>query len=285
MTTPIYPNVFVVGAGLMGSGIAQTIASTGRTVYLFDIHNNQLEKAKQSIQKSAQKLYEKKTISQTSHDFAQSKIIYTQDIEKAHHSDLVIEAVTEDLDTKISVLKRLEEIVKPDCVFATNTSSLSITKIGSHLKSPQKLIGLHFMNPVPIMKLIEVIPSSLTQPSITEDIYLFCQSMEKIHVTSKNRPGFIINRILMPMINEAFFVLNEGIASKEDIDKAMTLGTNQPMGPLALADFIGLDTCLHILGILYEGSKDPKFRPAPNLIEYVESGLLGRKTKQGVYNY
>ncbi len=279
-----FGTVGVVGAGQMGSGIAQVCATYGASVVLVDIKKQQLDVAKAGIQRSAAKLLEKEKISTQQKD-AIAAIHFTEDYSALKSCDLVVEAVDEKIELKERVLRQIESVVSKDCVIASNTSSISITKLAACLAKPERAIGLHFMNPVPLMNLVEVIPALQTHETLTERVLAFVKSLEKEAVRSKDYAGFIINRILMPMINEAFYVLMEGIASPEHIDLGMKLGTNQPMGPLQLADFIGLDTCLAIMTVLHKGLGDAKYRPCPLLIQYVDAGRLGRKTKQGVYSY
>ena len=285
MSTVFFRKIGIIGAGQMGSGIAQVCASFGHAISLVDIKRSQLDNAKDSIRQSASKLLEKGKISSSAKDNIASLIVYTEDYASLVESDLVIEAVDEKEDLKKRVLRQVEDVVSKDCVIASNTSSISITKLSSVLKLPQRGIGVHFMNPVPLMKLVEVIPGLQTHKETNDRIMGFVKAIAREPVSSKDYPGFIVNRILMPMINEAFFALMEGLASPEEIDTGMKLGTNQPMGPLQLADFIGLDTCLAIMTVLHNGFGDSKYRPCPLLIQYVHAGRLGRKTKSGVYSY
>lgn len=285
MGSVLFRRVGIIGAGQMGAGIAQVCASFGRNTILVDIKKLQLEKAKESILSSARKLLEKAKITVSEKDNITSLIQYTEDYSQLKDCDLVIEAVDEKEELKKAVLKQIEAVVTPNCVIATNTSSISIGKLASTLQSPQRAIGIHFMNPVPIMKLVEVIPALNTNSEVLNQVLDFVRSLAKDPITSKDFPGFVVNRILMPMINEAFFTLHEGIATAEDIDTGMKLGTNQPMGPLQLADFIGLDTCLAIMTVLYDGFGDSKYRPSPLLVQYVQAGRFGRKSKWGVYRY
>lgn len=276
--------VGIVGAGQMGRGIAQVCSTCGYLVKVYDTSDKQLDLAKQNIHQSVDKLHSKNLLSKEQKDKA-SQIIFTSKLIDLKDADLVIEAVIENEDIKKTVLSQVCEVVSAHCVIGTNTSSLPITKLSTAVTSPTRFIGIHFMNPVPIMNLVEVITGLKTASETAEQVGAFVRSLNKESVQSKDYPGFIINRILMPMINEAFYVLMEGTASAKDIDAGMKLGTNQPMGPLQLADFIGLDTCLSIMRVLYEGFADSKYRPCPLLVQYVEAGLFGKKNGQGVYSY
>lgn len=285
MTDHQISEVSVLGAGQMGSGIAQVCATSGYRVKLFDINPGQLELAQAEIYKSCEKLVNKGRLPQDKYETLKENLVFEDRINNLKNSDLLIEAIIEDESKKTNLFNQLNSIVKGDAIFSSNTSSISIARLATASARPSQFIGLHFMNPVPLMKLVEVVTCLGTNKSVFERSCHFIQSLGKEITVSKNAPGFVVNRILMPMINEAFTVLGEGISSKEDIDKAMKLGTNQPMGPLALADFIGLDTCLAIMRVLYEGTCDSKYRPALLLQEYVENGYLGRKTGEGVYAY
>lgn len=280
-----FSQIAVVGAGQMGSGIAQVAAMAGLKVGLMDLSAAQVEVATKAIAGSIEKLIRKNTITAEAGRAALANITYTTDMETAAHADLVIEAIVENEKVKETLFAKLDKILPSHGILASNTSSIPITKMGAKTSRPDKFIGMHFMNPVPVMKLVEIIPGMATAPETTARIVGLAKAMGKQTVTSQDYPGFIVNRILMPMINEAFTVLMEGIASAEDIDNGMKLGTNQPMGPLALADFIGLDTCLAIMRVLHEGLGDPRYRPSPMLVKYVEAGYLGRKIKRGVYSY
>ena len=275
----------VIGAGQMGSGIAQVAATSGFNVVIHDLSSQSLEKAINGIGKSLSKLCEKGKITAESKSSAESRISTTQSLETFRSSDLVIEAVSENESLKFQLFEKLDLICPAHTILASNTSSISITKIAAKTKRPDKVVGMHFMNPVPLMKLVELIRGLRTSNATYESVKLVAQSLDKTCVESKDYPGFIVNRILMPMINEAVYALYEGLASVEDIDNAMKLGTNQPMGPLTLADFIGLDTCLSIMNVLHDGLGDSKYRPCPLLKQYVAAGLLGRKSGQGFYNY
>jgi 3-hydroxybutyryl-CoA dehydrogenase len=279
-------NIGIVGAGQMGNGIAQVAAGSGYSVVMFDISSSSLDKGLGTISSSCDRLVKKAAITEDQKSALLSRIKTTSQISDLSPCDFVVEAATENIDLKLNIFRQLDEIVKKDAVLATNTSSISITKIASVTKRPEKVVGMHFMNPVPIMQLVEGIRGLQTSDvtfSLTKQL---SEKLGKVFVESvKDMPGFIVNRILMPMINEAVYTLHEGIANVESIDQAMKLGTNQPMGPLTLADFIGLDTCLAIMNVLYEGLGDSKYRPCPLLVKYVEAGWLGRKSGRGFYNY
>jgi 3-hydroxybutyryl-CoA dehydrogenase len=279
-----FSHVGIVGAGQMGSGIAQVMAISGLKVTLMDSNGAQLEKAKKGISLSAEKLKTKNLLTADQVQKAAS-IVFEESIEGLKSCDLVIEAIVENEGIKKDLFSRLDSILPSHAIIASNTSSISITRLGSATKRPDRVIGMHFMNPVPIMKLVEIIPGMATSDEVIQNIKRLATSIGKEISLSRDYPGFVVNRILMPMINEAFFALMEGVASAEDIDKGMKLGTNQPMGPLELADFIGLDTCLYILNVMHEGLGDSKYRPSPLLIQYVDAGWLGRKSGRGVYKY
>jgi len=277
--------VGVLGAGQMGNGIAHVFAQFGYQVLLFDIDKLQLEKAINNIQQNLERQAKKGVIEQSLVALTVARIRSTQKMEDLAQIDFAVEAVTEHEPLKLDIFRKLDSIVKPEAFLASNTSSIPITKIAFATRRPEKVIGMHFMNPVPVMKLVEIIRGHATSDetfSITAELVA---KLEKEMAVSEDYPGFIVNRILMPMINEAVFALYEGIATAEDIDKGMKLGTNQPMGPLTLADFIGLDTCLAIMNVLYEGFKDPKYRPCPLLVKMVNAGYLGKKSGRGFYTY
>ncbi len=275
----------VVGAGQMGHGIAQVAAMSGYSVVLNDLDDEALKNARQSIDRSLGKLVSKERISTDLKEAALSRLSTTTDLNDLADCDLVVEAIVENLEIKCGLFEKLDEILGDDAILASNTSSISITRLAAATSRPDKVIGMHFMNPVPIMKLVELINGLATSEETTKTIEAVTEKMGKTAVFSKDSPGFLVNRILMPMINEAVFALHEGIGSAEDIDAAMKLGTNQPMGPLTLADFIGLDTCLAILEVLHDNLGDPKYRPCPLLRTYVDAGWLGRKAKRGFYDY
>jgi len=275
----------VVGAGQMGRGIAQVAAMTGYSTILFDISSDSLEAGFGFIKKQLDRGVEKNKWDEKFVSTAMSKLTKATDLSALENCDIVIEAATENKNIKFEIFKNLDEICKPECILASNTSSISITEIGSHTSREDKVVGMHFMNPVPIMKLVEGIRGDNTDEKIFDITAALAESMGKVFVRSNDAPGFIVNRILMPMINEAVFAVHDGVASVEDVDAAMKLGTNQPMGPLVLADFIGLDTCLAIMNVLYDGFKTEKYKPCPLLEKYVQEGRLGKKTKHGFYKY
>lgn len=285
MTLVGFKKAGVIGAGQMGGGIAQICATFGLPVTLVDINPDQLERARSVIGASLDKLESKEILPKGTRDKALAILSVSTTLESLADCDLVIEAVIEKESLKVDIFQQLDRICNSGAILASNTSSIPITRIASSTKRPEKVIGLHFMNPVPLMKLVEVIPGMATAPETTSRMLGLCSALGKETSKSQDYPGFVVNRILMPMINEAFNALMEGVASAEDIDKGMKLGTNQPMGPLTLADFIGLDTCLAIMEVLHTGMGDPRYRPSPLLRKYVEAGFFGRKSKRGVYTY
>ena len=275
----------VLGAGQMGNGIAHVFAQYGFQVVLFDIAQAQLEKAVKTIGQNLERQAKKGAIPETLVSETLGRITITQDMNGLADVDFAVEAVTEHEPLKLEIFRKLDGIVKAGSILASNTSSIPITKIASVTSRPDKVIGMHFMNPVPVMKLVEIIRGHATSDETFAQTSELVAKVEKEMAVSQDYPGFIVNRILMPMINEAVFALYEGIATAEDIDKGMKLGTNQPMGPLTLADFIGLDTCLAIMNVLYDGFKDPKYRPCPLLVKMVNAGYMGRKSGRGFYSY
>ena len=278
--------VGVVGSGQMGSGIAQVLAAKGYQVLLNDISAEALDKAVAGIAKSCDRFIKKEKMTEEQKTELLGKIKTTTKIEDFSEVDFAIEAATERMDLKLKIFEKLDEVVPAGKILCSNTSSISITKIAAVTKRPELVAGMHFMNPVPLMKLVEGIRGIQTNDETFKAVRALSEDLGKVFVESvKDMPGFIVNRILMPMINEAVYTLHEGIASVEAIDEAMKLGTNQPMGPLTLADFIGLDTCLAIMNVLHEGLGDSKYRACPLLVKYVEAGWLGRKTGRGFYNY
>ncbi len=283
-----YPikQVGVIGFGQMGRGIAQVLATGGYEVLGFDEIPNAVNSGVKDIEQRLSKAIEKGTLDNATKDVAIKRLRAVSRKDELASVDLIIEAVVEDQSVKQTLFRELDSLCKPETILATNTSSVSITKIAAATKRPEKIIGMHFMNPVPVMKLVEIICGLQTSDPTYETIHDLTVKLGKTPVTAKRDfPGFIVNRILIPMLNEAVFVLMEGIATAEDIDNAMKLGTNQPMGPLALADFVGLDTCLAIARIFHEELGDDKYRPCPLLVKYVEAGWLGKKTGRGFYNY
>ncbi|MDL2328544.1 3-hydroxybutyryl-CoA dehydrogenase [Desulfosarcina sp. OttesenSCG-928-A07] len=275
----------VVGSGQMGNGIAQVAAAAGLNVIMSDIKMEFAEKGLANITKLLGKSVEKGKLAAAEKDAILGRIKITADLKDMAAADFVVEAATERENLKFDIFKNLDSICKPDIILASNTSSIPIGRIGSQTKRPDKVIGMHFMNPVPVMKLVEVIRGIATSDETFKTTWDLSVKFGKTPALANDYPGFIANRILLPMINEAVFALYEGVGSKEDIDTVMKLGMNHPMGPLTLADLIGLDTCLAIMETLYEGFKDSKYRPCPLLRKYVEAGWLGRKTGKGFYDY
>jgi len=277
--------VGVVGAGTMGSGITQVVASNGREVVLLDISDSAVERGMKAIGNSLGRFVKKGEISEEDSNSILSRIKTTTKFEDLRDVDLVIEAIFEDMNVKKETFKKLDASTRPDVILATNTSSLPIIEIAVNTKRPDKVVGMHFFNPVPIMKLVEIIKTIATSDESVEFAYDFAKALGKEPVKTKDVPGFIVNRVLMPMLNEAVFALEEGVGTAEDIDKAMKLGTNQPIGPLALIDLVGLDVTLNVIDVLYREFQDPKFRAAPLLRQMVRAGWLGRKTGRGFYKY
>jgi 3-hydroxybutyryl-CoA dehydrogenase len=275
----------IVGAGQMGRGIAQVAVQTGFQVILFDAFEKSLTTGSDFIKNQLKKGVEKNKWSADDAKLAESHLKTTTQISDLKDCDIVIEAATERRELKFEIFKNLDSVVKAGAILASNTSSISITEIAAQTKRPELVAGMHFMNPVPVMKLVEGIKGLETSSLTFETVKTLAEKMGKTFVAAQDYPGFAVNRILMPMINEAFYALYEGVATAKDIDVAMKLGTNQPMGPLELADFIGLDTCLAIMDVLYTGLSDTKYRPCPLLKQYVAAGRYGRKNKKGVYLY
>ena len=275
----------VVGAGQMGRGIAQVCAVAGMTVLLHDVSEHAVARGIDTIAGQLDRLVTKNKLSASARDEALRHLKPAASLEQLAQCDCVIEAATENEALKLDIFRRLDAIVQPNAVLASNTSSISITRIAAATQRPDKVIGMHFMNPVPVMPLIEVIRGLHTSDAVCQAVTLLAGQIGKVPVEVKDGFGFVANRLLIPMINEAIFCLHEGLASAEDIDTVMKLGANHPIGPLALADLIGLDTCLAIMAVLHEGFDDSKYRPCPLLKQMVDAGLLGRKTGQGFFHY
>ncbi|NCV64767.1 MAG: 3-hydroxybutyryl-CoA dehydrogenase [Burkholderiaceae bacterium] len=278
-------SIGIIGAGTMGNGIAQVAASAGYDVVLLDVSDAALEKGLAALSNSLDRLIKKEVINAEQKSQTLARIKTTTHYADLAQVSLVIEAATENQAIKESILQQVDQVVSNDTIIASNTSSISITHLGSRNSRPERFIGIHFFNPPPLMALIEVIMGKQTSPETLKAVLAMATRMGKEPITVQSSPGFVVNRILLPMINEAFFVLHEGIASPEDIDTGMKLGCNHPIGPLALADLIGLDTCLAIMEVYHKEFKDDKYRPSPYLIDLVAKGHLGRKTGHGVYAY
>lgn len=275
----------VVGAGQMGSGIAQISAAAEYAVVLTDVSMVSLEKGLQTIGASCDRLIKKEKMTEPQKNQLLGRIQITNDLSALADCDFVVEAATENVALKLKIFSELDQKVKPGAILCTNTSSISITKIAAATARPELVAGMHFMNPVPLMQLVEGIRGLQTSPETFATVRSLAEKLGKTFIEGRDMPGFVVNRVLMPMINEAFYALYEGIADAKSIDEAMKLGTNQPMGPLTLADFIGLDTCLSIMQVLHDGLGDTKYRPCPLLIKYVEAGWYGKKVSRGVYSY
>ncbi|WP_438314923.1 3-hydroxybutyryl-CoA dehydrogenase [Sporosarcina sp. FA9] len=277
--------VMVIGAGQMGSGIAQVCAQAGYAVYLNDIKEESFAKGLAGITKNLSRNVEKERMTEDEKNTTLARIRKSLDLQDAENVDLIIEAAVENMDIKKSIFKKLDAIAPTHTILATNTSSLSITEIAAVTSRPEKVIGMHFMNPVPVMKLVEIIRGLATTDEVYNAVEDLTRDLSKVPVEVNDFPGFVANRVLMPMINEAIYTLYEGVATKEAIDDVMKLGMNHPMGPLQLADFIGLDTCLYIMETLHEGFGDSKYRPCPLLRKYVKAGWYGKKSGRGFYSY
>lgn len=280
-----FKRIGVVGAGTMGNGIAQAFAQAGFDVVMSDVAQAALDRAMATISGSYDRLIKKEKMTAEQKAAALARIKTATELAALKDADLVIEAATENLELKLKIFKQLDELAKPEAVIASNTSSISITKLAASTKRPDKVIGMHFFNPVPLMALVELIRGLQTSDATYAAVEEVSKAVGKTPVQVRNSPGFVVNRMLCPMINEAIFALGEGLATAAQIDEAMKLGANHPIGPLALCDMIGLDVQLAVMNVLFDGFKDPKYRPAPLLVEMVEAGYLGRKTGRGFFTY
>jgi 3-hydroxybutyryl-CoA dehydrogenase len=277
--------VSVIGAGTMGNGIAQVFAQHGHPVAVRDLGDDVLHRARANVEKSLGKLVEKGKLTGEQRDQTLRRLTFTTDLGCVRDADLVVEAAVEDAAVKTALFRELDSLARKEAILASNTSSISITKLAAATTRPAQVIGMHFMNPVPLMQLVEVIRGQATSDETTREVMDLARSLDKVPVEVNDFPGFVSNRVLMPMINEAIFAVYEGVATAEAIDQVMKLGMNHPMGPLTLADFIGLDVCLAILEVLHGGLGDPKYRPCPLLKRMVDAGWLGRKSGRGFYSY
>ncbi len=277
--------IMVIGAGQMGNGIVQVAAQSGFEVIMNDIKEEFLERGLNNISKNLSRNVSKGRITEEEKNQILSRIHTSTDLEEAKNVDFIVEAATENMEIKSKIFKTLDEFARPDVILATNTSSLPITEVAAVTNRPAQVIGMHFMNPVPVMKLVEVIRGLATTDEVFTEVEALAKQMGKIPVEVNDFPGFVSNRVLLPMINEAIYAVYEGVAKPEAVDQVMKLGMNHPMGPLELADFIGLDTCLYIMEILHDGLGDSKYRPCPLLRKYVKAGWLGRKSGRGFYSY
>ncbi|WP_028203676.1 3-hydroxybutyryl-CoA dehydrogenase [Paraburkholderia nodosa] len=275
----------IVGAGTMGSGIAQVAALAGLRVIVVDVSDAALDKGLAALKGSLDRLIAKDKLDAAASEAALARIETSTDYQRLGAAGLIIEAATENLDLKLRILKQIEAVARPDAILASNTSSISITTLGAALADPSRLVGMHFFNPVPLMPLVEIIRGLETRSAAAEAVHELTLRLGKTPISVRNSPGFVVNRILVPMINEAFFLLAEGVAPAEDIDTGMRLGANQPIGPLALADLVGLDVVLSVMDVFYNDFGDSKYRACPLLRELVAAGRLGRKTGRGVYSY
>jgi len=275
----------VIGAGTMGNGIAQVAARSGFDVVMGDVAQEFLDRGMASVEKSLQRDVDKERLTKDDKRSIIGRIHTTTDLSALSKAFIVVEAVTENFEVKSEVFKTLDRLTKPETILASNTSSISITRLGAATQRPDKVIGMHFMNPVPVMKLVEIIRGAVTSDETFEKTRGLTEKLGKLPLECHDSPGFVSNRVLMPMINEAVFALYDGVATRESIDGIMKLGMNHPMGPLALADFIGLDVCLAIMNVLHDGFSDSKYRPCPLLKRYVDAGWLGKKTGRGFYEY
>jgi 3-hydroxybutyryl-CoA dehydrogenase len=277
--------VAVVGAGQMGNGIAHVFALAGFSVAMIDVSESALARGRATIERNLERQVKKGALDAAAKDAALARLAVATELSAAGDAAVVIEAATENSELKFRIFAELDRVTRPDAILATNTSSISITEIGAHTARPEQVVGMHFMNPVPVMQLVEIIRGLATSDATTARVVALSTTLGKTPVEVRDYPGFVSNRVLMPMINEAAFCLMEGVGTADAIDQVMTLGMNHPMGPLALADLVGLDTCVAILDVLHRGLGDPKYRACPLLRKYVAAGWLGRKTGRGIYRY